>query len=34
VFLFAVTWIFFVYRDDPYVNLRGHIFRFRVWSRA
>jgi O-antigen/teichoic acid export membrane protein len=34
VVLFGVTWIFFVYRDDPYVNLRGHFVRFRAWSRA
>jgi O-antigen/teichoic acid export membrane protein len=34
VVTFAVMWIFFVYRDDPYVDLRGHAGRFRVWSRA
>ena len=27
VLLFAVTWVFFVYRNDPYVDLRG---RFRA----
>ena len=27
VLLFAVTWIFFVYRDDPYVDLRGYLPR-------
>jgi len=27
VLLFGVTWVFFVYRNDPYVDLRG---RFRV----
>ena len=32
--LFGLTWVFFVYRDDPYVNLRGHFVRFRAWSRA
>jgi hypothetical protein len=32
--LFGVTWVFFVYRNDPYVNLRGHLIRFRMWSRA
>jgi O-antigen/teichoic acid export membrane protein len=32
--LFAVTWVFFVYRDDPYVDVRTHLIRFRVWSRA
>jgi O-antigen/teichoic acid export membrane protein len=34
VALFALTWIFFVYRDDPYVDLRGHVVRLRQWSRA
>jgi O-antigen/teichoic acid export membrane protein len=34
VVLFALTWIFFVYRDDPYVDLRGHVLRLRGWSRA
>jgi O-antigen/teichoic acid export membrane protein len=34
VLLFGVTWIFFVYRDDPYVNLRIHLVRLRAWSRA
>jgi O-antigen/teichoic acid export membrane protein len=32
--LFAVTWVFFVYRGDPYVDLWTHLMRFRVWSRA
>jgi O-antigen/teichoic acid export membrane protein len=32
--LFGLTWIFFVYRNDPYVDLRGHLVRFRVWSGA
>jgi O-antigen/teichoic acid export membrane protein len=32
--LFGLTWIFFVYRDDPYVNLRGHLVRLRAGSRA
>jgi len=32
--LFGLTWIFFVYRDDPYVDLRVHLVRFRGWSRA
>jgi peptidoglycan biosynthesis protein MviN/MurJ (putative lipid II flippase) len=27
VVLFGVTWVFFVYRNDPYVDLRG---RFRA----
>jgi O-antigen/teichoic acid export membrane protein len=34
VMVFAVIWIFFVYRGDPYVDLRGHVGRFRAWSRA
>ena len=32
--VFAVIWIFFVYRGDPYVDLRGHMGRFRAWSGA
>lgn len=32
--LFAVTWVFFVYRDDPYVDLAPHLGRLRIWSRA
>ena len=32
--LFGLTWIFFVYRDDPYVDVRPHLARLRVWSRA
>jgi O-antigen/teichoic acid export membrane protein len=34
VLLFGVTWVLFVYRDDPYVDLRPHLLRLRVWSRA
>jgi O-antigen/teichoic acid export membrane protein len=34
VVLFGLTWIFFVYRNDPYVDLRGHLVRLRAWSRA
>jgi O-antigen/teichoic acid export membrane protein len=34
VLLFVLTWAAFVYRDDPYVNLRTHVLRFRTWSRA
>jgi O-antigen/teichoic acid export membrane protein len=34
VVLFGLTWIFFVYRHDPYVDLRPHLMRFRVGSRA
>lgn len=32
--LFGLTWIAFVYRRDPYVDLRPHLARLRVWSRA
>jgi len=32
--LFGLLWVFFVYRNDPYVNLRPHLGRFRAWSRA
>jgi O-antigen/teichoic acid export membrane protein len=32
--LFAATWVLFVYRDDPYVDLTPHLTRLRVWSRA
>jgi O-antigen/teichoic acid export membrane protein len=31
--LFGITWVFFVYRDDPYVNLRFNLVRLRG-SRA
>ena len=36
VLVFAITWIFFVYRDDPYVDLKTHLGGHRVWgwSRA
>jgi len=32
--LFGATWILFVYRDDPYVDLSPALGRLRVWSRA
>jgi O-antigen/teichoic acid export membrane protein len=34
VALFAVTWVFFVYRNDPYLDLRAQLGRLRGWSRA
>jgi O-antigen/teichoic acid export membrane protein len=36
VLLFAITWVFFVYRNDRYVDLSAHLPRRRVWrwSRA
>jgi O-antigen/teichoic acid export membrane protein len=32
--LFAVIWVAFVYRRDPYVDLRAPFLRLRAWSRA
>ena len=32
--LYAVTWILFVYRNDPYVDLTPLLLRLRVWSRS
>ncbi len=32
--LFGVTWVFFVYRNDPYIDLRGRLAGLRVWDRA
>jgi O-antigen/teichoic acid export membrane protein len=32
--LFGLTWIFFVYRGDPYVDVRPQLGRLRSWSRA
>jgi len=35
VLLFAVTWVFYVYRDDAYVDVGSHLARLRGWrSRA
>jgi hypothetical protein len=31
---FGITWIFFVYRRDPYVDLRPHLGRLRAWNKA
>jgi O-antigen/teichoic acid export membrane protein len=31
--VFAVTWIFFVYRNDPYVDLRIHLVRSLAGNR-
>jgi len=30
VVVFAVTWVFFVYRNDPYVDVRGYVPGLRV----
>ena len=32
--VFGTTWILYVYRGDPYVDLRPHLMRFRLGSRA
>lgn len=34
VVVFAVMWVFFVYRNDPYVDLRGWLPRLRAWRRV
>jgi peptidoglycan biosynthesis protein MviN/MurJ (putative lipid II flippase) len=35
VVVFSVTWVFYVYRDDPFVDLRTELVRMRPWrSRA
>jgi O-antigen/teichoic acid export membrane protein len=34
IVLFALTWVCFVYRNDPYVDLRARFSRLRAWSRA
>jgi O-antigen/teichoic acid export membrane protein len=32
--VFAVIWVFFVYRNDPYVDLRAWLPRLRSWVRV
>ncbi|HZM94926.1 MAG TPA: polysaccharide biosynthesis C-terminal domain-containing protein [Vicinamibacterales bacterium] len=32
--VFAFTWVWFVYRGDPYVNLRAQLPTVRAWVRA
>jgi O-antigen/teichoic acid export membrane protein len=34
VVLYGLVWITFVYRDDPYVDMRAPFLRLRAWSRA
>jgi O-antigen/teichoic acid export membrane protein len=34
VLLFGATWVLFVYRDDPYVDLRGRLARLRAGGQA
>ena len=32
--VFALTWVFFVYRNDPHLDLRAWLPRLRAWSRV
>jgi O-antigen/teichoic acid export membrane protein len=32
--LFGITWVFYVYRDDPYVDVKTPMIRLLAWSRA
>jgi hypothetical protein len=32
--LFAATWVLFVYRGDPFVDLSPHLVRLRAASAA
>ena len=32
--LFGLTWVFYVYRGDPYVDVRTPFVRLRAWGRA
>ncbi len=34
VLVFALIWVFFVYRNDPYVDLRAWLPRLRAWGRV
>ncbi|MDQ3996506.1 MAG: polysaccharide biosynthesis C-terminal domain-containing protein, partial [Gemmatimonadota bacterium] len=34
VTVYALTWVLFVYRNDPYVDLRSHVPVLRSWKRA
>ena len=34
VVLFGLTWVFFVYRNDPYVDVRAWLPRVRAWGRV
>lgn len=34
VVLFGLTWVFFVYRNDRYIDLRARLPLLRAWSRA
>jgi hypothetical protein len=32
--VFAAVWVFFVYRDDPYVDLRSRLVALRAGGKA
>jgi O-antigen/teichoic acid export membrane protein len=32
--VFAVIWVFYVYRNDPYLDLRAYLPRLRTWMRV
>jgi hypothetical protein len=34
VVLYVLTWVLFVYRNDPYVDLTPLFVRLRAWGRA
>ena len=34
VLVFALVWVAFVYRGDPYIDVRAPFLRLRAWSRA
>jgi O-antigen/teichoic acid export membrane protein len=34
VVLYALTWVLFVYRNDPYIDLTPLLVRLRAWGRA
>ena len=34
LFLSGVIWVFFVYRNDPYLDLRGHLARLVDWRKV
>jgi len=34
VLAFTLVWVFFVYRNDPYVDVRAWLPRLRAWGRV
>src|SRR5262249_11930322 len=34
VITFGIVWVSFVYRDDPYVNVKSYWVRMRAWRSA